>query len=76
MQMSKKVKNLEIKQTSQIFYDQNDIQGEMMRYRSNGLSYTLGMAAILFSILGAFALTPIRQSMRTILVKLFLCFLI
>ena len=68
--MSKKVKNLEIKQTSQIYYDQNNIQGEMMRYRSNGLSYTLGMAAILFSILGAFiCLNSIKWDV-TVIIKI------
>ena len=52
--MSRKVKNFEMKQTSQVYYDESNIQGEMMRYRSNSISYSLGMVGILFSIFGAF----------------------
>lgn len=53
--MSNKVENSGINNSSvRVCYDQNNIQGEMMRYRSNSLSYKLGMVAILFSLFGAF----------------------
>lgn len=40
--------------TDKVYYNAQDIQGEMMRYRVNSLSYKLGMFAIGFSILAAF----------------------
>lgn len=53
--MSNKVENNGINNSSaRICYDQNNIKGEMMRYRANSLSYKLGMIAILFSLFGAF----------------------
>lgn len=54
--MSNKVENNEVVRTStdKIYYDQNNIEGQMLRYRTNSLSYKLGMGGILFSLLGAF----------------------
>lgn len=48
--------NLEKKELSveKVYYDQKDMHGEMLRYRSNSLSYKYGMLAIVFSILAAF----------------------
>ena len=47
--------NLEKKEVAEkVYYDQSDMQGEMMRYRANSLSYKYGMLAIVFSILAAF----------------------
>lgn len=37
-----------------VYYDQENMQGEMLRYRANSLSYKYGMLAIVFSILAAF----------------------
>lgn len=54
--MSNKVENNEAvrSSTDKIYYDQNNIEGQMLRYRTNSLSYKLGMGGILFSLLGAF----------------------
>ncbi len=47
--------NEEVKSTSEkIYYDEHDIEGQMLRYRTNSLSYKLGMGAILCSVLAAF----------------------
>ena len=37
-----------------VYYDKENMQGEMMRYRANSSSYKYGMLAIVFSILAAF----------------------
>ena len=50
--MSKKV-NISVPQ-DRIFYNQDNIQGEMMRYRTNSTSYKLVMLAIAFSVLSSF----------------------
>lgn len=53
--MSSKVENKEVKTTTtKIYYDQSNMHGEMMRYRTNSLSYKLGLLALLFSICAAF----------------------
>ena len=48
--------NLENKNSKveKVYYDQNNIEGEMLRYRANSSSYKYGMLAIVFSILAAF----------------------
>ncbi len=47
--------NEEVKSTSEkIYYDEHNIEGQMLRYRTNSLSYKLGMGAILCSVLAAF----------------------
>lgn len=54
--MSNKVENNEEvrSSTDKIYYDANNLQGQMLRYRANSLSYKLGMGGILFSLLAAF----------------------
>lgn len=54
--MSNKVENNEEVRvsTEKVYYDTNDMQGQMLRYRTNSLSYKLGMGGILFSLLAAF----------------------
>ncbi|MDE5566657.1 MAG: hypothetical protein K2I77_06690 [Anaeroplasmataceae bacterium] len=54
--MSNKVENNEEVRvsTEKAYYDTNDMQGQMLRYRTNSLSYKLGMGGILFSLLAAF----------------------
>ncbi len=56
MQMHNNVENNEVVRstTEKIYYDQNNIEGQMLRYRTNSLSYKLGMGAILCSVLAAF----------------------
>ncbi|MBD5390461.1 hypothetical protein HDR67_00395 [bacterium] len=43
-----------VENTEKVYYNVNNLEGEMMRYRTNSLSYKLGMLAIVFSILAAF----------------------
>lgn len=43
-----------VEKTEKVYYNVENLEGEMMRYRNNSLSYKLGMIGILFSILGAF----------------------
>ena len=54
--MSNNVENNEVVRTTteKIYYDANNIEGQMLRYRTNSLSYKLGMGAILCSVLAAF----------------------
>lgn len=53
--MRNKVENNEVVETNEkVYYNVNNLEGEMMRYRTNSLSYKLGMLGILFSILAAF----------------------
>ncbi|MDE5715619.1 MAG: hypothetical protein K2I42_05750 [Anaeroplasmataceae bacterium] len=53
--MPNKIENNEIvKPTEKVYYNTENLEGEMMRYRNNSLSYKLGMLGILCSILGAF----------------------
>lgn len=64
--------NLEKKELSveKVYYDQKDMHGEMLRYRSNSLSYKYGMLAIVFSILAAFiSLNSVKWDL-TIIVKI------
>ena len=64
--------NLEKKELSveKVYYDQEDMHGEMLRYRSNSLSYKYGMLAIVFSILAAFiSLNSVKWDL-TIIVKI------
>lgn len=64
--------NLEKKELSveKVYYDQKDMHGEMLRYRSNSLSYKYGMLAIVFSILSAFiSLNSVKWDL-TIIVKI------
>ena len=48
--------NLENKNSKveKVYYDQNNLEGEMLRYRANSSSYKYGMLAIVFNILAAF----------------------
>lgn len=63
--------NLEKKESvveEKVYYDQSNMQGEMMRYRANSLSYKYGMLAIVFSILAAFiSLNSIQWDVDVIL---------
>ena len=64
--------NLEKKELSveKVYYDQKDMHGVMLRYRSNSLSYKYGMLAIVFSILSAFiSLNSVKWDL-TIIVKI------
>lgn len=54
MNVSTKLENNEVVVEEKVYYDKNDMHGEMMRYRNNSLSYKLGMLAIVFSVLAAF----------------------
>lgn len=56
MQMPNNVENNEVVRstTEKIYYDANNIEGQMLRYRTNSLSYKLGMGAILCSVLASF----------------------
>ena len=61
--------NLENKnlQVEKVYYDQNNMEGEMLRYRANSSSYKYGMLAIVFSILAAFiSLNSIKWSLDVI----------
>ncbi len=51
--MPNKVENTGIVD-DKVYYNVNNLEGEMMRYRNNSLSYKLGMLGILLSLLGAF----------------------
>lgn len=51
--MAKKEKMV-FKTTDQIFYDESNIRGQMMRYNANKLSFNLGVLGLAFSILAAF----------------------
>ncbi|MDE6407777.1 MAG: hypothetical protein K2K48_05640 [Anaeroplasmataceae bacterium] len=52
--MDNNVENKNLQSTEKVYYDINNIHGEMLRYKTNSLSYKLGFGGILFSILGAF----------------------
>ncbi|MDE7100786.1 MAG: hypothetical protein K2O05_02925, partial [Anaeroplasmataceae bacterium] len=54
--MSNKVENNEEVRvsTEKVYYDEKNIQGQMLRYRTNSLSYKLGMGGILLSLFAAF----------------------
>lgn len=52
--MPNKVENNDIAQQEKVYYNVDNLQGEMLRYKSNSLSYKLGMLAILMSIMAAF----------------------
>lgn len=52
--MPDKLENNGVAQEEKIYYNADNIEGEMLRYKSNSLSYKLGMLAIMFSILAAF----------------------
>lgn len=52
--MSNNLEKKELSVNERVYYDQDNMQGEMLRYRANSLSYKYGMLAIVFSILAAF----------------------
>jgi hypothetical protein len=65
--------NVEKKELAQerVYYDQSDMQGEMMRYRANSSSYKYGMLAIVFSVLAAFiSLNSIKWTTFDVIVKI------
>ncbi len=67
--MAKKEKMV-FKTTDQVYYDTTNMQGQMMRYRTNGFAYKLGMLAIAFSILGAFICLNSYKWDLTIIIKI------
>lgn len=53
--MDNKVENKNaVNSTEKVYYDQSNMHGEMLRYKTNSLSYKLGFGGILCSLLGAF----------------------
>ena len=52
--MSNNLEKKELAVNEKVYYDKDNMQGEMLRYRANSLSYKYGMLAIVFSILAAF----------------------
>ena len=63
--------NVENKELEKVYYDQNDMHGEMMRYRANSSSYKYGMLAIVFSVLAAFiSLNSIKWTSFDVIVKI------
>jgi hypothetical protein len=65
--------NVEKKELAQerVYYDQSDMQGEMMRYRANSSSYKYGMLAIVFSVLAAFiSLNSIKWTTFDVIIKI------
>ena len=52
--MSNNLEKKELTVNEKVYYDQDNMQGEMLRYRANSLSYKYGMLAIVFSVLAAF----------------------
>lgn len=56
--------------TEKVYYNVNNLSGEMMRYRTNSLSYKLGMLAILFSILAAFLVLNSLAWDFTVIIKI------
>ncbi len=71
--MNNMTTNVEKKELAQerVYYDQSDMQGEMMRYRANSSSYKYGMLAIVFSVLAAFiSLNSIKWTTFDVIVKI------
>lgn len=54
--MNNKVENNGVVETTEekVYYDVNNLEGEMLRYRTNSLSYIFGMLGIVCSMLAAF----------------------
>ena len=71
--MNNMTTNVEKKELAQekVYYDQSDMQGEMMRYRANSSSYKYGMLAIVFSVLASFiSLNSIKWTTFDVIVKI------
>ena len=71
--MNNMTTNVEKKELAQekVYYDQSDMQGEMMRYRANSSSYKYGMLAIIFSVLASFiSLNSIKWTTFDVIVKI------
>ena len=70
--MNNMTTNVEKKELVQekVYYDQSDMQGEMMRYRANSSSYKYGMLAIIFSVLASFiSLNSIKWTTFDVIIK-------
>lgn len=53
--MDNKVENKnDVKVVEKVYYDESNISGEMLRYKTNSLSYKLGFGGLLLSVLAAF----------------------
>ena len=71
--MQNKVENNGVVETTEkVYYNVNNLEGEMMRYRTNSLSYKLGMLGILFSILAAFLILNSLAWDFTVIIKILL----
>lgn len=71
--MNNMTTNVEKKELVQekVYYDQSDMQGEMMRYRANSSSYKYGMLAIIFSVLASFiSLNSIKWTTFDVIIKI------
>ena len=71
--MNNMTTNVEKKELAQekVYYDQSDMQGEMMRYRANSSSYKYGMLAIIFSVLASFiSLNSIKWTTFDVIIKI------
>lgn len=69
--MTTNVEKKELAVEEKVYYDQSDMQGEMMRYRTNSSSYKYGMLAIAFSVLAAFiSLNSIKWTTFDVIIKI------
>ena len=71
--MNNMTTNVEKKELAQekVYYDQSDMQGEMMRYRANSSSYKYGMLAIIFSVLASFiSLNSLKWTTFDVIIKI------
>lgn len=69
--MNNKVENNGVVETTEkVYYDVKNLEGEMLRYRTNSLSYKLGMLGILFSMLAAFLVLNSLAWDFTVIIKI------
>ena len=69
--MTTNVEKKELAVQEKVYYDQSDMQGEMMRYRANSSSYKYGMLAIIFSVLASFiSLNSIKWTTFDVIIKI------
>ena len=66
--MSDNLEKKELGNNEKVYYDKENMHGEMLRYCPNSLSYKYGMLAIIFSVLAAFiSLNSIQWDVDVIL---------
>ncbi|MDE7106317.1 MAG: hypothetical protein K2O22_04040 [Anaeroplasmataceae bacterium] len=59
-----------VEENQKVYFDQTNIHGEMLRYKTNSLSYKLGFGGILFSLLAAFVCLNSMKWGAEIIVKI------